>query len=170
MQLVYIESVLNSSEDCTVIGEIIEDLYAKYQTSELLLIKLQVTILYTWYRYKQRGPNCVVELLHDIIALVNRTGYARFVLDYPIIHTLLYTHSIQSDILSIQSQQNKELTHAEQQILQLLAHNLTYTEIAKSLYISVNTVRFHLKNIYRKLGSNRRGKVIAIALKNNLIN
>jgi LuxR family maltose regulon positive regulatory protein len=38
----------------------------------------------------------------------------------------------------------------------LLAGGLTYGEIAARLMVSLNTVRFHVKNIYGKLGVDRR--------------
>jgi ATP/maltotriose-dependent transcriptional regulator MalT len=42
-------------------------------------------------------------------------------------------------------------------VLGLLVEGQTYQEIAQALYVSINTVKTHLKNIYGKLGvSNRR--------------
>lgn len=48
-------------------------------------------------------------------------------------------------------------THREIEILTLLTQQLTDKEIANQLVISINTVRYHLKNIYAKLSvPNRR--------------
>lgn len=41
-------------------------------------------------------------------------------------------------------------TEREVQILNLLSQTCTYQEIAKTLQISLNTVKFHVKNIYSK--------------------
>ena len=41
-------------------------------------------------------------------------------------------------------------------MLQLLAAAQTYEEVARTLFISLNTVKTHLKNIYAKLGVNDR--------------
>ena len=36
-------------------------------------------------------------------------------------------------------------------------------EVASEMYISVNTVKTHLKNIYRKLAGDRRGEAVRLA-------
>jgi len=43
------------------------------------------------------------------------------------------------------------LTVREREVLQLLSTGLTYEKIAEQLEISHETVKMHLKNIYRKL-------------------
>lgn len=48
------------------------------------------------------------------------------------------------------------LSERELQVLRMLASPLSSTEIAGELYISVNTARFHIKNIYGKLGVHSR--------------
>ncbi|MEI2737736.1 MAG: response regulator transcription factor [Chitinophagaceae bacterium] len=48
----------------------------------------------------------------------------------------------------------------EFELAQLLYDGITNTQIAEKLYISVNTVKTHLKNIYLKLDANSRLQVI----------
>jgi DNA-binding NarL/FixJ family response regulator len=43
------------------------------------------------------------------------------------------------------------LTPREIDVLRLLAHGCTYTEIADRLGVSLHTVVSHVKNLYRKL-------------------
>lgn len=43
------------------------------------------------------------------------------------------------------------LTEREREVLQLLSTGLTYEKIAEQLEVSHETVKMHLKNIYRKL-------------------
>jgi ATP/maltotriose-dependent transcriptional regulator MalT len=55
------------------------------------------------------------------------------------------------------------LSDRELTVLRYLASRLTCTEIARELYLSVNTVRSHVKAIYRKLGVNSRADAVARA-------
>jgi LuxR family transcriptional regulator, maltose regulon positive regulatory protein len=52
------------------------------------------------------------------------------------------------------------LTDRELTVLRYLQGTLSHVEIAALLYISVNTVKTHVKNVYSKLGANRRQEAI----------
>ena len=52
------------------------------------------------------------------------------------------------------------LTDREREVLGLLAAGLSYEEIAQRLFVSLNTVRFHVRAVYGKLGVNRRAAAI----------
>jgi LuxR family transcriptional regulator, maltose regulon positive regulatory protein len=52
------------------------------------------------------------------------------------------------------------LSDRELTVLRYLSSRLTCTEIARELYLSVNTVRSHVKAIYRKLGVNSRREAV----------
>ncbi|MCT8985366.1 response regulator transcription factor [Shewanella phaeophyticola] len=54
-------------------------------------------------------------------------------------------------------------TKKEQQILSLILHGLTNEEVAKELNISVNTVKMHVQNIYKKTKIKNRGQLFAFA-------
>jgi ATP/maltotriose-dependent transcriptional regulator MalT len=53
--------------------------------------------------------------------------------------------------------------------LKLLAAGESYKEIGQRLFLSLNTVQFHVKNIYRKLSVNKRTQAIEKAREMNLI-
>ena len=55
------------------------------------------------------------------------------------------------------------LTERELDVLRLMADGLKYKEIAARLFISQNTVRFHVKSIYGKLNVNNRTQAIEMA-------
>jgi LuxR family maltose regulon positive regulatory protein len=52
------------------------------------------------------------------------------------------------------------LSERELEVLHLLSSHLSVPEIAGELYISANTVRTHIKNIYGKLGVHRRSLAV----------
>jgi LuxR family maltose regulon positive regulatory protein len=55
------------------------------------------------------------------------------------------------------------LTDRELDVLRLMAQGLKYREIAARLFISLNTVRFHVKAIYGKLNANNRTQALKAA-------
>ena len=63
-----------------------------------------------------------------------------------------------------------ELTDREQDVLQLLVTGVTSNrELAERLFVSENTVKYHLRNILDKLHVQSRAQVIAYALRHNLV-
>ncbi len=52
------------------------------------------------------------------------------------------------------------LTAKEREVLGLLAQLLTTQEIADTMFVSVNTVRTHVRNIMRKLAVSRRNEAV----------
>jgi LuxR family maltose regulon positive regulatory protein len=61
------------------------------------------------------------------------------------------------------------ISDREQEVLNQIANGLTNTEIAESLYVSLNTVKTHIKNLYFKLDVHSRTQALAIARRANLI-
>ncbi|PRA83069.1 LuxR C-terminal-related transcriptional regulator [Microbacterium sp. MYb66] len=57
----------------------------------------------------------------------------------------------------------EELTHRERIVLLALSRNSTLRQIAQQEFISPNTVKTHVRNIYRKLGVSDRESVTAAA-------
>jgi len=55
------------------------------------------------------------------------------------------------------------LTERELEVLALIAEELSNQEISDRLFISINTVKTHVRNIYGKLGASRRSQAIGQA-------
>ena len=51
-----------------------------------------------------------------------------------------------------------EMTDRESAVLQLLPSELSQREIGAALYLSLNTIKTHVKSIYRKLGVRHPGR------------
>ncbi|WP_037813524.1 response regulator transcription factor [Amycolatopsis sp. La24] len=62
-----------------------------------------------------------------------------------------------------------ELTLRETQILGFISIGLTNAEIAEAQSVSAETVRSHVKNVYRKLGARNRAHAVALGHLENLI-
>jgi LuxR family transcriptional regulator, maltose regulon positive regulatory protein len=62
-----------------------------------------------------------------------------------------------------------ELSERELAVLRLLASELSQREIGRELYVSLNTVKTHTRNIFRKLGVSTRAEAIARARELDLI-
>lgn len=54
----------------------------------------------------------------------------------------------------------QELTRREQEILERLSMGFRYKEIADQLFVSIDTVRTHIRNIYEKLQVNSRAEAL----------
>jgi DNA-binding NarL/FixJ family response regulator len=61
------------------------------------------------------------------------------------------------------------LSRREYQVLQLIADGLENQAIAKVLFVSVETVRTHVKSILRKLGARDRTHAVAVAFRTGVL-
>lgn len=61
------------------------------------------------------------------------------------------------------------LTEREREVLAHLSGMLNTVEVAEQMYISVNTVKSHVRNIYRKLAADHRSQAVRRARQLQLI-
>ncbi|WP_431877035.1 MadR family response regulator transcription factor [Amycolatopsis sacchari] len=61
------------------------------------------------------------------------------------------------------------LTAREQNVLELLARGLSNRDIGARLYISETTVKFHVRNVLRKIGASSRAEAVYEAGKRGLL-
>lgn len=65
--------------------------------------------------------------------------------------------------------QNYDLSDREISVLNLLSDGSNYQEIAETLFISVDTVRHHIRNIYKKLHVHSQSEAVAKAIRKKII-
>lgn len=68
--------------------------------------------------------------------------------------------SIKLSMDELNQKLHQPLTEREFEILNLTVSDKTNQEIAEEVFVSVNTVKYHLKNVYEKLGVNNRKEAL----------
>jgi len=56
------------------------------------------------------------------------------------------------------------LTETEQKICLLLCKGFSYKEVSEKAFISINTTRYHVKNLYSKFGVSSRSELVALII------
>jgi DNA-binding CsgD family transcriptional regulator len=120
-----------------------------------------------------------IKHLEKAIALAMPNGYFRaflnmppqiktYVLDIAAKNPSIYLEKL-AKVIRLQSAQlttspltdHTPLTKRELDVLRRLGTNVPITKIAASLHISNNTIKTHLKNVYRKLNVESRDEAVA---------
>jgi DNA-binding NarL/FixJ family response regulator len=109
------------------------------------------------YLLKRAAPTEIIKAIDDVM-----TGGAPM------------TPAIAKKVLSFFAQQktvkpNSELTPKESEVLKWLVDGYSYKMIATELEVSLDTIRTHIKNIYRKLQVNSMTEAVAKAIRQNLV-
>ena len=99
-------------------------------------------------------------LAEDLIETVQATFQGKMVFSPDIVEQLVSPSQPAVDF---------QLTDRELEVLVLLAEGLTNQQSAANLSISQSTLKFHMNNIYQKLGVQTRSEALVLAAKNNLI-
>ncbi len=71
--------------------------------------------------------------------------------------------------ISNKTENDFSLTSREHEVLEMISKGYRYNEIADSLGISTNTIRAHIRNIYRKMAVKSRSEAVFEATKAGLI-
>ena len=86
------------------------------------------------------------------------------------------TASVATQVLHMFASMNRDkkeddynLSDREREVLQLLVEGYSYKMIASEKFISIDTVRSHIKKIYEKLHVNSKSEAVAKAFKNRIV-
>ncbi len=72
------------------------------------------------------------------------------------------------DLQALTTDPFSELTSRERELLTALANGWTNLQIASRIGISRNTVKYHLKNLYDKLGVSNRAMAVALYMQTTM--
>jgi DNA-binding NarL/FixJ family response regulator len=76
---------------------------------------------------------------------------------------------IVADHPSAAKTENFDLSEREKEILSCLVKGMSYKLIAEACFISIDTVRGHIRNIYEKLHVHSKGEAVAKAIKSKIV-
>lgn len=72
-------------------------------------------------------------------------------------------------VQSFRTKTTSDLSPREKEVLAELCNGASYKKVAEALFISQDTVRTHIRNIYRKLEVNSKAQAVAKAFKDKLV-
>ncbi len=103
-----------------------------------------------------------IKRVHAGETIIDQSVFKQIVTDY----TRLSKKQSEIQLLK-KEEQPVELTPREREILRHLVQGLTNKEISSATNLAVDTVKTHLRNIYRKLQVKNRTQAISMAVKMN---
>lgn len=112
---------------------------------------------YQYIRMLAEEGTALLPLLLESQAAIGQ-AYKKKLLQFTKEEAMLYP-----SYLKTVTEEAQSLTTAEKQVLKLLGQGMKNKEISEFLNISLNTVAYHTKNIYQKLGVNSRIQATNIA-------
>jgi DNA-binding CsgD family transcriptional regulator len=62
-----------------------------------------------------------------------------------------------------------DLTDREKEVLSCMIKGMSYKAIGEQCFISIDTVRSHIRNIYEKLHVHTKAEAVAKAIKGNIV-
>ena len=189
-----IRKLLEESTDVTVAGEASdgEDAIQQIQAlaPDVVLLDIQMPKLdgvETLRRLRELGVEAPVILLStyardDYIFDGLRAGARGYLLKDvgkdDLVHAIRTVHggaSLLQPVIAkrlierLDTQISFRITNRERQVIQLLASGARNKEIAAELYISDYTVKFHVQNLYKKLGVRTRAEAVRVATEHDLL-
>jgi DNA-binding NarL/FixJ family response regulator len=140
----------------------IKDLYPDLQILALTMYNIRkyvynmLEIGVSGYIIKNTGKD---ELVNAIRSVASGASY--------------YSQEVKDLFFTCHSKQNEhplpKLTPREKEILKNIANEYTTPEIAEALFLTVDTIETHRKNIIQKLNVRNTAGMIKVALENNLV-
>lgn len=136
--------------------EVIENVLSSYPDCSIILVS-DIDDKDTLLKYIHAGVRACVKKVNQnkLITVINAVMGGDCYIS-PIYTKLLFDHVLTT------RKQLSELTYREQQMVEAMADGLSYKLCAYRYNISIDTVRFYLKKIYKKLNINSKGELLAL--------
>ncbi|MDD3653212.1 MAG: response regulator transcription factor [Desulfotomaculaceae bacterium] len=128
-----------------------------YEDAESVRLSLQAGA--TGYMLKQASQESLVQSIRQAFrgeTVIDSALITQLVHDYAQI-----AQGSQNQSRSLNKDDNKNLTPREDDILKYLCQGLSNKEISAKTHLAVDTVKTHLRNIYRKMGVKSRSQAIS---------
>lgn len=158
----YLRANIARGVDLEAAGPLLGDALKGSVRANDLPRQLELLALQAWLELQTGEDDRAQQTLARAEELVAKTGYVRVLLDIPALATRLAAAQPRAGQVGPGSsaQAIGLLSDRERAVLALLAKDLTYPEIGAHMVISINTVRTHVRHIYKKLGVKRRDQAI----------
>uniref|UniRef100_UPI003217A8F6 LuxR C-terminal-related transcriptional regulator n=1 Tax=uncultured Draconibacterium sp. TaxID=1573823 RepID=UPI003217A8F6 len=143
-------------------------IHKEYEAIDYLLQAILKTQSAGLIRMYLNDGSEIEALLKEIKQLISTKANTQFnKVDVEYINKLLRVFEKEKMVPAIIS--NDALSSRELDTLKLIAENLTNQEIAEALYISITTVKTHVRNILLKLEAKNRVEAVSIAKEKGLL-
>jgi LuxR family maltose regulon positive regulatory protein len=161
-----------SGEASDAVEPMLRKFRTQLQKNGLLRMGLLVHMLHVLRLQQMQRVDEAVEELADLLKKLKESMLIRIALDFPAIQPLLQqidTAFARRVLRAMQIMSRRDgvaqlgLSRVEQAVLQLLLQGLDNRAIASEIHVAYETVRSHLKKIYRKLGVQSSAEAIDIA-------
>lgn len=174
--LALLTAYVTSGRNLTQLTPALEMLTERTQAANWLHISIRAQLLSVRQQVQIGRRSAARSLLRAALRDVERTGYVRMVLDQPELFPVLrrvdteYARQVLALIdAAAQVRPVSPLTTQETTILRLRAEKLTGRQIAERLVLAPSTVKWHLRNIYAKLGVQNGKEAVAVAQRAGLL-
>jgi len=159
----FLQNTAKKRIDVGVIGWIIGPGDGRLILDQLMLLDKPPRIVVYTGHHSEAVPAHV--MAHGGAAFVSKSEQPAFLLDT--IEAVASGRMVfpYIDVRKIYDNPLATLTRRELEVLSKLAGGRTNKQIARDMEVSLNTIKFHVRNLYQKLGVNSRSQAIALYLK-----
>ncbi|WP_130734730.1 response regulator transcription factor [Flavobacterium sp. J27] len=135
------------------------DFHLKNQEGKIILINQKLTPLFLTNDGKIWKAICIVSLSNE-----QNSGNIKI---FKKGDNKIFTYDLEGDYWK--SEEKIELSDREKEVLSYSIRGFTINEIAEAIFVSPDTVKFHRRKLFDKLGVNNISEAVAFATNNKLI-